>query len=253
MDLHRISFLPWDRIHLLRYVSKKKKRVAYFFLTNTSKIRSGFNFLAPFYDLFSGLVFGRSLVRSQTHFLPELKKVSSVLIVGGGTGKLLIACLENKNGNEYTYVDISDKMIAKTKSRLRKYIQNHSLNEKIEFINASYAEIPSTKKFDLIITPYVLDCFSEDELSKAIPMLDQRLLPNGNWLFIDFNIPPKGFMRRSSQFMVSTLYFFFHIICGLGIKRLPNFQSHFERLNFKIEKEKYFLKGMLSVKVYSRT
>src|SRR5437588_48570 len=171
-------------------------------MLSSSKIRSGFNFLAPFYDLFSKLFFGNAILRSQTYFLSSLEKFENVLIFGGGTGKILIALLKNEIGKNYTYVDISDKMAARSKKRFEKFCAENSIDPKVDFICGSYSDIPSEKKFDLIITAYVLDCFTEKELPEAMNALHERSSLAGKWLFIDFNIPEKGAMNYFSRITI---------------------------------------------------
>ena len=52
---------------------------------------NNFNTIAPVYDFLAKMVFGRSLERAQAAFLSDLetKVKAKVLIVGGGTGKVL--------------------------------------------------------------------------------------------------------------------------------------------------------------------
>jgi tRNA (cmo5U34)-methyltransferase len=211
---------------------------------NKERIRKGFDRLSPFYDALVRIFFGRSLTRTQLHFLPELKTPGSALIFGGGTGKILAEMIRQDIAKTYCYVDISEKMIAKAKKRTA------GKNNGVEFICGSYDAIPQ-KKFDLIVTPFVLDCFTDEELALVMKTLQERLAPGGKWLFADFNVPEKG-ARTFSRFLIRILYFFFNVICGLGVKKLPGFEQHFEVVNMKKVKEEFFLRGMLTAKVYSR-
>ena len=195
---------------------------------NEIRKKRGFDFLSFFYDFSSRLFFGGYLFKSQVHFLPQLKKCDSVLIFGGGTGKILIELLKKDIGSHYTYVDISPTMISKTKKRIEKFSTVGNVN----FIEGSYKNIPSDKKFDLIITPYVLDCFSEKELTTAMNTLDSRLNKGGEWLFTDFNVPQNSPMKTVAGMITRTLYFFFNMICGLGVTKLPDFEKEFFRLKY---------------------
>ena len=84
-------------------------------MINESKISSGFDFLSNKYDFLLSITFGKSIHRSQTHFLPEISAVQSVLLVGGGTGKLLVDVLDNCPKAQIQYVDISPLMIKRSK------------------------------------------------------------------------------------------------------------------------------------------
>ena len=49
----------------------------------------GFDKLTPYYDLLTRLVFGKAIINSQEQFLSLVRSGSRVLVVGGGTGKIL--------------------------------------------------------------------------------------------------------------------------------------------------------------------
>jgi ubiquinone/menaquinone biosynthesis C-methylase UbiE len=176
------------------------------------------------------------------------EKFENVLIFGGGTGKLLVELMKRDFSKQYYYVDISDKMIARAKKKVQKKFPE-KINS-IKFISGSYSQIPA-EKFDAIFTPYVLDCFTEDELPVVMNELDKHLSQNGEWYFSDFNIPETK-MKGISSFVIRSLYFMFNIICGLGIKKLPDFHREFNRLCYNTADEKYFVKGMIVSRIYRR-
>jgi tRNA (cmo5U34)-methyltransferase len=212
---------------------------------HNEKVRKGFNRLSPAYDFLARLFFGKKLALSQSCFLPELKKCRTALIFGGGTGRILSEMMALQLAEHYVYVDISDRMIAKAKKRTA------AVKGKVDFICGSYETIPSLS-FNLVVTPYVLDCFKEQELNAAMHALAARTAPGAEWLFVDFHVPEKGGMKFLSRVSIRTLYFFFNAVCGLGVNRLPDFSTHFSRLGWTVKKERQFLGGMLSAKIYSR-
>ena len=69
---------------------------------------------------FAVVFFGNAIWRSQKYFIPTLSGFKNVLILGGGTGKILVELMKHKTGQHYFYVDLSDKMILKTKKRIQK-------------------------------------------------------------------------------------------------------------------------------------
>lgn len=149
----------------------------------------------------------------------------------------------------YCYVDISDKMIGKAKKKLTTTYPG-KINA-VNFICGSCDEIPEAEKFEIIFTPYVLDCFTNEELPAVMKKLDQHLFPDGKWFFSDFNIPENK-LKSFSFVTIRTLYFFFNIICALGVKRLPDFKGEFGQMKYQLEKEKYFSGGLLAAKVYKK-
>src|SRR5882757_6738706 len=152
-------------------------------MQKSKRIRSGFNFFAPFYDFFSFLFFGNSILKSQIYFLPQLGKCKTALVFGGGTGKLLMELIKQDVAENYCYVDISDKMISKSEKRLKKNFPE-KINA-VNFICGSADAISANEKFELVITPCVLDCFNDEELSEVMSGLNSHLKAEGEWLFVD--------------------------------------------------------------------
>jgi len=220
-------------------------------MKNENRIKKGFDFLAPFYDAGARLLFGTSLLSSQTYFIPQLGKVKSALIVGGGTGKILTELLKHDTAESYCYLDISEKMIEKSKKRVLKIFPKKI--HQIAFECGSYEKINAGASFDLILTPYILDCLGETEIKEVMTALHKKLSGKGKWLMVDFNIPVNpGLMPLISTIVTRFLYIPFNIICGLGLRQLPDFSKHFSDLKLSVWDEKYFLGGMLTAKIYQK-
>ncbi|MEO6884479.1 MAG: class I SAM-dependent methyltransferase [Bacteroidia bacterium] len=215
------------------------------------RIRKGINFLAPIYQSLAHLFFGKKIFESQIYFLSEINKASSVLIIGGGNGKLLIELLKQNTTTNYYYLDVSDKMISETKRRVEKKFPKK--NYSIIFHCGSEKDLPKNYFFDLIITPFVLDFFSGNELQQMMQRLDEKLSPQGKWLFCDFHISKSPrWMYYFSKLIVRLLYFFFNIFCALGVTELPCFEKYFFDLGYCSISKKYFLKGLIIAQLYTR-
>jgi SAM-dependent methyltransferase len=214
------------------------------------RVGQGFNFLAPFYELGVRLFFGRAIFESQIFFLSRFSRSKSVLVFGGGSGHLLSALALKHTPEHVCYIDISEKMILKAREQILRDAP-FFLN-RIDFICGSAADIPVNQTFDLIITPYVLDCIADPELESVMNALHEVLLAGGSWLFSDFNIPEKGFHRIRGLLITRLLYFFFNLICGLGISRLPDFNKAFCKLKLREVESRNFRAGLLISKVYVR-
>jgi tRNA (cmo5U34)-methyltransferase len=213
------------------------------------EIRKGFNSLAPWYDVMSTVLSFNAIHRSQKWLVKQSPKSANALIIGGGTGKILMEMIQHNVAAKYCYVDISDKMIQSAQEKLNKHFPDKI--DSVQFIRGSCTDIP-TDKFDLIITPCFLDCFAEDELTIVMTTLHDHLAPNGSWLFADFNIPKPKLPKLLSRFIIRLLCIFFNAICKLGVKGLPDFSERFSKLGYKKTGEKYFFGGLLLARVYFR-
>ncbi len=206
--------------------------------------------MAPVYDFFTALLFGGRLHRAQTEFLPLLRSPQKILIFGGGSGKILIDILTHTAPDKIYYVDISRQMILRAERRLAVYRTVHKTTPQVSFICGSWNDIPSVE-FDLIVTPFVLDCFQPAALREVMQCLSARLAMPGQWLFADFHLP-EGAMRPFASAVTRMLYVAFNLLCGLGVKKLPDFAADFATLGLHKTAEKYSLKGMLVSRVYER-
>lgn len=217
----------------------------------TREKKRGFNLIAPVYDFFAGVAFFGSLWRAQSHFVSSLAPVKKTLIFGGGTGRILVELIQNSVSCEYTYVDISEKMLSRAKKRLWELSKTRKSMPKVEFICGTQEDIPKGK-FNTIVTPFILDCFNEADLAHTMRQLNDRLLPNGAWLFTDFYIA-EGSIGYLTRFVTRTLYLFFNLIGALRVAQLPNFSNAFSAVGLIPQKEKYFLRKMLVTRVYCKS
>lgn len=194
----------------------------------------GFDFLAPFYDRLVTFVFGSSILHASTHYFDHIKNGDKILIIGGGTGKIL-SYIKNSD-IEVTYVELSEKMIAKAKSRKTPY--------KISFIRGSYTAVPG-EEYDVVITAFFMDLFDTAHGVEIVNYIKNNIKPGALWLFADFEKPQKYWQQVLLWFM----YRFFRIICKIEAKRLPDYESIFSP-GFESKKEKYFYHRLIVSRIY---
>ena len=195
-----------------------------------------------FYDFLTGLVFGKTLFRAQVYLLNNIRPGNKILIAGGGTGKILeaITCFHHA-GLKITYVDVSEKMIAASKKR------NTGKNE-VTFINAAIENSQLPYYFDVVITPFLLDNFREENLQKIFSRIDQSLLPGGLWLNTDFQLTGK----RWQKIMAGSMLIFFRIICAIEAKKLPDIQNCFSNNGYRIVEQKTFWGDFIITAAYQK-
>ncbi|MBD1383659.1 methyltransferase domain-containing protein [Mucilaginibacter rigui] len=197
---------------------------------------------APFYDKLSRLVFGKALVNAQIWLLPRIPKNAKVLIVGGGTGWLLDEITKlHPDGLSLTYVEISAKMM--WLSRKRNIGNNH-----IEFINKAIEDAGLPVDFDVAITPFLFDNFTEDYLPGVFQHIHQTLKPTGLWLNTDFQLTGKWWQ----YLMLKSMLLFFKVLCGVPAWRLPDVGKQFSKFGYEVTEEKTFFGDFVASKVYKK-
>ncbi|MGN6640091.1 MAG: class I SAM-dependent methyltransferase [Mucilaginibacter sp.] len=191
---------------------------------------ANYNNSAWFYDRLSRLVYGRALIRSQVYLLPFIPPQSNILIVGGGTGWILEEIAKiYPEGLTITYVEIAVNMMALSRKR------NIGENE-VTFINEAVEEVHFTIHFDLVITPFLFDNFTEENLQKIFAHIHHFLKPGGLWLNTDFHLTDKWWQNV----LLRSMIIFFRLICGIEATKLPDMQNCFSKAGYKIVDQKTF-------------
>ncbi|MDC1221722.1 class I SAM-dependent methyltransferase [Salibacteraceae bacterium] len=184
-------------------------------MPSKTRIGRGFDFVAPIYDFCVNLAFGETFNELQSEAISKLSKSNRCLILGGGTGKILKACLEADLSKSYFYCELSDQMISKCKTRLSK--------SELDLLHFGNDWRESPLDFDLIILPFVLDCYKESDVELLLLDLNKALSSEGQILIFDFNEESiEGFQASWLQkTFIKILYIFFSSVSGLRTTALP--------------------------------
>lgn len=195
-----------------------------------------FNHVARFYDFLKRLVFANQIEKAAHYFLHHIPSNANILIVGGGTGKLLESF---KSSHQVKYIELSSVMIRKAKQ-----VKTQS---SVEFIRADILDWSSTEKFDYIITPFILDCFDEIQLIQIFTKLRSFLRKNGKWIHTDFY--PKNIFQK---LLIRVMYVFFNLTTNLETRKLADFDLIFKNSGFKCKIKATFFHSMVESKIYQQ-
>jgi ubiquinone/menaquinone biosynthesis C-methylase UbiE len=201
---------------------------------------ANYNNSAWFYDRLSRLVYGNALINAQLYLLHYIKPDTRILIVGGGTGWILDELTGiHPSGLKITYVEVAADMMALSKKR------NTGSNE-VVFINDAIENVNLSPDFDVVITPFLFDNFTEQTLHIIFAHIHSLLKSGGLWLNADFQLTGKWWQ----QFLLISMFLFFKVICGIEASKLPEIESHFTSNNYKVISEKTFFNDFIVAKVY---
>jgi ubiquinone/menaquinone biosynthesis C-methylase UbiE len=185
---------------------------------------------AWFYERLSKLVFGQAQVKAQNVFLNLIKPEAHILIVGGGTGQLLESLTKlYPSGLQITYIEVSANML--TLSRKRNTGQN-----KVQFILGDIQTSNLSQKFEVIITAFLFDNFSDHELSATFPRVDAMLQSGGLWLNTDFQLTGPLWQKL----MLRMMYGFFRLVGAVRVNKLPDAGGLFEKYKYTLIAQKSF-------------
>lgn len=197
---------------------------------------------ASFYDKLSRLVFGKALVNAQIWLLPRIPKNAKVLIVGGGTGWLLEEITKiYPGGLQITYIEISANMMALSRKR------NIGRN-KLSYLNMAVEQANLPQEFDVVITPFLFDNFTEANLSNIFGHIRQTLKPRGIWLNTDFQLTGKWWQAV----ILKSMLLFFKVVCRVESWRLPDVAKQFSTAGYRVEEQKTFFGDFVITKLYKK-
>ncbi len=196
-----------------------------------------------FYEGLSKLVFGNAQVNAQEYFLNLIPAGASILIIGGGTGQILESITKlYTSGLHISYVEISANMMALSRKR------NVAQNE-VAYITKDIGNLLLKQEFDVIITAFLFDNFSTQELSDMFPRIHQWLKPEGLWLNTDFQLTGPIWQKV----MLKTMYYFFRILNAVKVMQLPDTAGVFTKYQYQLIVEKTFYGNFILAKAYKKS
>ena len=203
---------------------------------------ASYNNSAWFYDKLSRLVFGRTLVEAQVFLLQFIQPQSQVLIVGGGTGWILDEITKlQPSGLRITYVEVAPKMMALSQKR-------NIGDNKVVFFTDPVEDVSLPADFDVVITPFLFDNFSEETLKKAFSHIHAALKPRGLWLNADFQLSGKWWQRL----LLKSMFLFFRLTCNIEATQLPDIKKQFVEYGYIAVKRRTFFGEFVIAEVYEK-
>lgn len=203
---------------------------------------ANYNNSAWFYDRLSALVYGRVLINAQAWLLKFLKHGDKILLVGGGTGRILEEIAKtHPSGLKIIYVEIAPKMVELSRKR------NYGSNEVI-FITDAVENVNLSDDFDVVFTPFLFDNFAEENFQKLFAHIHQRLKCGGLWLNTDFQLTGKWWQHV----LLRSMFIFFRLICRIEGNRLPDIKKCFADHGYEPIDQKTFYGEFILSSVYRR-
>lgn len=204
-----------------------------------------FDGIARPYRVLEYATMGQALERARFRFLPELSRARTILVLGDGDGRFLSRLLEENREVLVTAVDISGEMLRLLKQRCVK----HSDRLKVVQTDATVFCSTCLERYDVIVTHFFLDCFTQAEVEELVRRITPRLKPDGRWVLSEFHIP-RGAMRLPARVLVRSLYFAFRLLTGLRTTRLPDYASALSAAAFERIDRRLSLGGVLTSELW---
>jgi SAM-dependent methyltransferase len=205
-----------------------------------------FDRLAAPYRWMEALSFGPWLWRCRCAFLGQMKSARRALVLGDGDGRFTARLLQENPTVRVDAVDISPAMLEALVRRAEK----DGLRVKAIVADLrAWSPDPTMNEggwgYDLVVTHFVLDCLTTDEVEGLASRIRPFLAQDAVWVVAEFVIPEGRFGRWVARPIVGMLYGVFALITGLRVRALPDHAGALERAGFQLRPPKKWLGGLL--------
>lgn len=193
-----------------------------------------YNRIAFLYEPLKKLIFANKLDYTQSFYLPELSSSASVLIIGGGRGKIIQQLEKCGFKGTLCFVEISENMIKAARRR--------PTSLKCEFHQQDILSFKPHQTFDAVITGFFFDQFYPSQQVEIIQHVSSFLKKEGLWMDTDFNKPS----TTLQGVLMKIMYKFFRLSTRIVTSELFPILPLFRQTGYVVLKERNFFNQMIS-------
>ena len=207
-----------------------------------------FDAVAPWYRALETIAFGNALQRARTAWLNEIGSPRRALIVGEGNGRFLAALLQRHPLIRIDCVDSSERML----DLARQHVLKASPDDigRVSFLRHDVVSWTPGDRYDLIVTHFILDCFSIRQVGLVVAKLAQAAAANARWLLADFRTPNAGFARVHARVWLAVMYWFFRCVAGIEARELVDPSPFLRAEGFTLARQDLFRLGMVKSELW---
>ncbi len=184
-------------------------------------------------------------------FLGETRTAERAIVCGGGDGRFLARLLGANPRVQVDFVELSPRMIELAERRVAS--MGEAFRQRVKFHAGDVCEFrPRPEGYDLIVTHFFLDCFSETELESVVGSLANWGAHDARWMISDFREADGPVGRVWTRGVITGLYAAFRLTTGLRVSRLPNYTAALARAGYVARWEERQLGGLLHSSLWDR-
>lgn len=200
--------------------------------------------LAAYYEILEHSLFGRLLEHRRFAFLGEMRTSQKAIVCGGGDGRFLARLLQVNARVEVDFVDLSSAMVELAERRVTG--MGRAFRKRVRFHVGDVRSFAApADSYDLIVTHYFLDCFSNQELEDVVGRLASWGMPQARWVVSEFSEASGPIGRLWTRGVIRGLYAAFRFTTGLRVTRLPQYKAALASGGYFLRFEEDVLAGLL--------
>jgi SAM-dependent methyltransferase len=183
------------------------------------------------------------LQRARIACLDAIGSPRRALIVGEGNGRFLAALLQRHPLIRIDCVDSSERMLELARRHVLRTVPNEM--SRVAFFRQDVTSLAPNDRYDLIVTHFLLDCFSTQQVGDIVARLAQAAAPNAIWLLADFRVAEAGLARIHARVWLTVMYWFFRSVARIDARELVDPSPFLRAEGFTLERQQLFRLGML--------
>lgn len=205
-----------------------------------------FDRLARLYLWMELVSFGPWLMLCRCVFLNECSSARRALALGDGDGRFVARLLRKNSAIQIDAVDASQSMLEAL------VYQTGPNSARVHTLQADVRRWqPENPPYDLIVSHFVLDCLTTEEVQSLAATLARAVSPGSLWIVSDFGTPASWFGWLVARPTVWALYCVFGWLTGLQVHSLPDHSLALRQAGFVLQKRKRLLGGLLISELWS--
>jgi ubiquinone/menaquinone biosynthesis C-methylase UbiE len=206
-----------------------------------------FDRIAPHYHWLDTIAFGNKLQTARVAFLDQIDPPKRALVAGEGNGRFLRQLLRKYPATKVDCADASARMLQLARERAP------SEGSRVRFLHKDLlAWSPEKAAYDLIVTHFFFDCFTENEIETIAQKLARSAKQNAIWLLADFFIPARVFTRLHALASLQAMYWFFRATTRITARRLIDPSESLRRHNFHLVTRRSWRFGLIKSELWQR-
>jgi ubiquinone/menaquinone biosynthesis C-methylase UbiE len=205
-----------------------------------------FDWLAPHYRWLEAITFGNRLQEARVAFLRQIDSPQRVLVVGEGNGRFLQEFVATYPQAQVDCIEASSPMIALAQDRIGRAV--------VRFLKQDIRTVALPPAcYNLLVTHFVLDCFSEAVVREIVGKLARAATPVASWLLADFDEPASGWSRGYAKCWIWLMYKFFRLTTRIDARRLVDPSAFLVESGFNCRSRRSIRCGMVKSEWWSRS
>lgn len=216
----------------------------------TGAPQPNFDRIAALYRWAEYIALGPLLQRARTCLLPHLSEARHALVLGDGDGRFVEQLLQRNPLCEALAVDTSAAMLRHLRRRCQRSVPNAT--QRLHTLQQNALTLDAPPNTDLVVTHFLLDCFSQPQVDALATRLAAQLAPGALWLVSDFALPPNRLLRPFAALYIRALYAAFRLLTGLRISHLPDPQKSLRHAGLTRIARRNLLGGLIYTELWRR-